>query len=67
MLQEEFVMIQDMETNASITDDEMDKYAIKLAEYLDRKQKLIENVQSKFNLVRMQRDINSTLMETNNA
>ncbi|KAG7369138.1 diatom spindle kinesin 1 [Nitzschia inconspicua] len=60
MLQEEFKMIQDMEAMAQASDDAMDNYAIKLAEYLDRKELLIRSVQAKFDIVKHHREMNQS-------
>ncbi len=52
MLQEEFRMVQAVSDAGNISDEDMDDYAIKLAEFLDRKEYLIRRVQSKFELVK---------------
>jgi hypothetical protein len=52
MLHDEFRMIQAIEAADNISGDDMDSYAIKLAEYLDRKDILIRNVRSKFDELR---------------
>jgi hypothetical protein len=67
MLQEEFMMIQDIEGLGEVSDDTMDMYAIKLAEYLDRKELLIRSVQAKFEMVKKHRAMNEAInrvMET---
>ena len=61
MLQEEFIMIQDVEGLSKVSDDAMDNYAIKLAEYLDRKELLIRSVQSKFETVKRHRAMNEAI------
>jgi uncharacterized protein YeeX (DUF496 family) len=67
MLQEEFIMIQDIEGSGEVSDDTMDNYAIKLAEYLDRKELLIRSVQARFEMVKKHRALNEAIareMET---
>jgi hypothetical protein len=61
MLQEEFMMIQDMEGLGEVCDNTMDNYAIKLAEYLDRKELLIRSVQAKFEMVKKHRAMNDAI------
>jgi hypothetical protein len=61
MLQEEFRMIQEMEALGDSSDDAMDNYAIKLAEYLDRKELLIRSVQAKFETVKKHRAMNQAI------
>jgi hypothetical protein len=61
MLQEEFIMIQDIEGSGDVSDDTMDNYAIKLVEYLDRKELLVRTVQAKFEMVKKHRALNEAI------
>ena len=47
MLRHEDGLLQAIEQVDNPTDDEMDNYAIQLAEFLDRKEALIKSLQSK--------------------
>lgn len=61
MLQEEFKMIKDLEVLGEVSEDAMDNYAIKLAEYLDRKELLIRSVQAKAETVKKHRAMNEAI------
>jgi hypothetical protein len=61
MLQDEFMMIQDVEELGDVSEETMDNYAIKLAEYLDRKELLIRSVQAKFEVVKKHRVVNEAI------
>lgn len=63
MLQEEFKMIQDLEALGEVSEDAMDNYAIKLAEYLDRKELLIRSVQAKVETVKKHRAMNEAITQ----
>ena len=47
MLRHEDGLLQTIEQRDDPTDDEMDTYAIQLAEFLDRKEELVLSLQSK--------------------
>ena len=47
MLRQEDALLQKIEQVSAPTDDEMDNYAIQLADFLDRKEALIMSLQTK--------------------
>ena len=53
MLRHEDCLLQTIEQVENPTDDEMDNYAIELAEFLDRKEELILSLQSKLDEYKM--------------
>ena len=53
MLRQEDGLLQTIEQVNDPTDDEMDNYAIQLAEFLDRKEALILSLQSKLDEYKM--------------
>ena len=53
MLRHEDSLLQGIEQIDDPTDDEMDNYAIQLAEFLDRKEELILSLQSKLDEYKM--------------
>jgi len=53
MLRREDNLLQSIEQVDDPTDDEMDNYAIQLAEFLDRKEELIMSLQSKLDEYKM--------------
>lgn len=53
MLRHEDGLLQTIEQSDDPTDDEMDNYAIQLAEFLDRKEELVLSLQSKLDEYKM--------------
>lgn len=63
MLRHEDSLLQTIEQLKDPTDDDMDNYAIQLAEFLDRKEELILSLQSKLDEYKLYSDREKQLAE----